>query len=87
MGVKFIFNPIANFDAVSQYDGEDTVAPTNQDDGYMSVVGDTLWYFAGGNRYKITATLDNPAVTFFLLEDGVSNFLLEDGTSKLLLEA
>lgn len=35
-------------------------APTGQADGYLAVVDETLWYFAGGNRYKITATLDNP---------------------------
>lgn len=37
-------------------------APVGKSDGYFSVVGDTVYYFAGGNRYKITATLDNPAV-------------------------
>lgn len=41
--------------------GEEASAPTGQADGYMSVVDDTLYYFAGGNRYKITAALDNPA--------------------------
>ena len=37
-------------------------APTGQADGYLAVVDDTLWYFAGSHRYKITATLDDPVV-------------------------
>ncbi len=36
------------------------VAPVSKGNGYLSTVGDTLYYFAGGNRYKLTATLDNP---------------------------
>lgn len=40
--------------------GEEDSAPTGRDNGYMSVVDDTLYYFAGGNRYKITAEIDNP---------------------------
>jgi hypothetical protein len=39
---------------------EDTVAPVGQVNGYFSVVDDIMYYFTGGNRYKLTATLDNP---------------------------
>ena len=39
---------------------EDSSAPTAKGNGYFSVVNDFLWYFSGGNRYKIQATLDNP---------------------------
>lgn len=88
MADKFKINPFTGrFDNVGQYDGANSSAPTTVLNGYMTVVGNTLYYFAGGNRYKITATLDPLTASFFLLEDGSSNILLEDGSSKLLLEA
>lgn len=62
MANRFVLNPFTGrFDAVGGFTGELDSAPTGQDDGYMAVVEDTLYYFAGGNRYKITAELDNPA--------------------------
>lgn len=57
------------------------------DVGPVVMIGGSLYYFYGGNRYLITATLNNPTATFFLQEDGSSFILLEDGSSKLSLEA
>lgn len=54
--------------------------------GPIFMLNGSLYFNYGGNRYKITSVLDNPAASFFLLEDGSSNILLEDGSSKLLLE-
>jgi hypothetical protein len=88
MADKFIVNPFTGrLDDVGKYFGAISSAPTGKSNGYMAVVGDTLYYFAGGNRYKITAVIDNPAGSRFLQEDGSSFILLEDGSSKLLLEA
>lgn len=39
---------------------ENETAPVGKANGYLSVVSDALYYFSGGNRYKLTATLDNP---------------------------
>lgn len=50
-------------------------------------IGSDFYYYYGGNRYKITAVVNNPALNFFLQEDGSSFILLEDGVSKLALEA
>lgn len=59
---EFTFNPLTGaMDVIDKDVREDASAPRNQRDGYMSVVGDTLWYFAEGNRYRLTATVDNPA--------------------------
>jgi hypothetical protein len=33
--------------------------PTSEPNGFLSVVDDILWYFAGGHRYRLTATLDD----------------------------
>jgi hypothetical protein len=41
----------------SLYAGDVGSMPTGQNDGYLAVVGDTLYYFSDGNRYRITATL------------------------------
>jgi len=59
---RYKLNPFTGrFDNTGPYNGELDSAPTSKDDSYMAVVDDVLWYFAGGNRYKIVATLDNPA--------------------------
>lgn len=60
-------------------------APVSKADGFLSVVDDILWYFAGGHRYKLTATLDDPIlVTEYLLLETGDFFLLETG-DKLVL--
>lgn len=55
--------------------------------GPIVMIGGNLYYYYAGDRYLITAVLDNPSLNFFLQEDGSSFILLEDGTSKLALEA
>lgn len=42
-----------------------SVEPEDKPDAYLAVVDDVLWYFSNGNRYKIQATLDNPAAVPF----------------------
>lgn len=58
---EFTYNALTgNLDVIDKDVREDASSPTSKSEGYISVVGDTLWYFADGNRYKLTATLDNP---------------------------
>jgi hypothetical protein len=40
----------------------DSSAPSFKSNGYVSLVGDTLWFFSGDHRYKLTATLDDPVI-------------------------
>jgi hypothetical protein len=62
MADRFKLNPFTGqLDNIGQYAAEVGAAPTNKSDGYMAVVGDTLYYFSGGDRYKLVATLDNPS--------------------------
>jgi len=72
MGDRYKFNPFSN---------------KLDDVGPIVMIGGSLYYFYGGNRYLITATLNNPSSSYFLQEDGSSFILLEDGSSKLVLEA
>lgn len=58
---KYKVNPFTgDLDIASFFVGASGTAPTSGSAGYMTVVDGVLWYFAGGNRYKIIATLDNP---------------------------
>lgn len=36
-------------------------SPVGRDDGYLAFTGDTLYFFSGGHRYKLVATLDDVA--------------------------
>lgn len=67
MSDKLKINPTTGqLDIASFFSGQSSSAPTSGQDGYMTVVGDTLWYFSNGNRYKILATLDNPVTSSFV---------------------
>ena len=38
------------------------ISPSAKPNGYIAFLDDSLYYFAGGHRYKLTATLDDPSV-------------------------
>lgn len=56
-------------------------APTNGAEQVISVVDNIVYYYDGGHRYKLTATLDDPIITGGLQFIGGADILFINGST------